>query len=48
MNGIVIRTWKASFNPRLRAGGDAWYPYKRDSTFGFNPRLRAGGDFYAR
>ena len=33
-----------SFNPRLRAGGDAPERSWRDGLRGFNPRLRAGGD----
>ena len=33
------------FNPRPRAGGDAAWGRRANSTTGFNPRPRAGGDF---
>ncbi len=34
----------ASFNPRLRGGGDKVFGSMRLNTWGFNPRLRGGGD----
>ncbi len=36
------------FNPRLRAGGDAWRAARNAAGKSFNPRLRAGGDAVGR
>ena len=41
---ILLTSTRASFNPRLRVGGDACCRASLLSARSFNPRLRVGGD----
>ena len=42
MLSLSLSLW--CFNPRPRAGGDAWEDITMNDAKGFNPRPRAGGD----